>query len=565
VIGRLRTTTGPGSRRAVRAIMGEELVALSSRRIQQPVSSTLILPGAPDGSGSVVPVLVHLSGSRRGTSQRLAGDNLRIGTAPDAEVRVSPEPSVAPHHATLRRTAGGTFELVSEADSPVWVNGDPVRRRALAPGDVLEIGRDGPLLRFRVYPPGTRASKSVAEAFADGVDGARYTKRSGAARAALGAAGAVRELAVRAPLWFRLAVTLSLAALVASSFWLLRQSRRLEDRLALETRRVEGLSVLLDEAAPQLTGAELAVIRRELATALQRVEALEARSGAPARIVAAAAPAVALLQGSYGFNDPASGEMLRFLGLGADGRPLRDDTGEPIVGFGGEGPPVEIYFTGTAFLVGRDGTLLTNRHLVVPWRYDPAAQRALTHGLEPAMRRFVAYLPGSARSSPVRPLQISETADLATLLAPELAGRASPLRLRRAPPAAGEEILVLGYPAGMRAMVARADARFVDELMQRGQLGFWQIAEQLARSGQIGPLASRGIVAQVNPAAVAYDAETTQGGSGGPVLDLDGEVIAVTSAVVTEFGGSNLGVPAAYGSRLLAEGAMRRLLASRWR
>lgn len=124
---------------------------------------------------------------------------------------------------------------------------------------------------------------------------------------------------------------------------------------------------------------------------------------------------------------------------------------------------------------------------------------------------------------------------------------------------------MLGYPAGMRAMVARADARFVDELMQRGQLGFWQIAEQLARSGQIGPLASRGIVAQVNPAAVAYDAETTQGGSGGPVLGLDGEVIAVTSAVVTEFGGSNLGVPAAHGSRLLAEGAMRRLLASRWR
>ena len=39
-------------------------------------------------------------------------------------------------------------------------------------------------------------------------------------------------------------------------------------------------------------------------------------------------------------------------------------------------------------------------------------------------------------------------------------------------------------------------------------------------------------------------AETTRGGSGGPVLSLSGEVVAVTSAVVTEFGGSNIGVPA---------------------
>ena len=96
--------------------------------------------------------------------------------------------------------------------------------------------------------------------------------------------------------------------------------------------------------------------------------------------------------------------------------------------------------------------------------------------------------------------------------------------------------------------------------MQAGELGFWQMAKQLAQSGQIGPLASRGIVAQVSPAAVVYDAETTQGGSGGPVLGLDGEVIAITSAVVTDFCGSNLGVPAIHGSALLVEEAMLRLM-----
>ncbi len=535
---------------------------MSPERTQRPVTS---LPGSPEpgpAGNPSAPVIVHLSGRRRGTTQPLAGDSLRVGAAVDAEIRVSPEPCVEPYHAILKRTGDGDFEIVTEPDSPVWLNGRPVRRDSLTTGDVLEIGRDGPLLRFRVYPPGTHPSRSVAEAFADGVASGRFSKRSTPARAALGAAGAVRELALRAPIWFRLAVVLLLAALVASSVLLLYRGRRLERRLALEARRVEGLSELLDQVDPRLTGEELTAIRRELVTALERVEALEARSGAPARVVAAAAPSVALLQGSYGFDDPASGEPLRFLGIGADGRPLRDDLGEPIVGLGGDGPPVEVFFTGTAFLARGDGTLLSNRHLAVPWRYDAAARRAAEHGLSPAMRRLIAYLPGVETPFAVRTLRVSEIADLALLLAPEIAGRAPPLVMRPEPPTAGEEVIVLGYPAGIPAMLARTDARFVDSLMQEGKLGFWQMTEQLARSGQIGPLASRGIVAQVSRAAVVYDAETTQGGSGGPVLGLGGEVVAVNSAVVTEFGGSNLGVPAGQASMLLAGEAMWRLLAS---
>ena len=69
------------------------------------------------------------------------------------------------------------------------------------------------------------------------------------------------------------------------------------------------------------------------------------------------------------------------------------------------------------------------------------------------------------------------------------------------------------------------------------------------------PLASRGLVSQVTPASVVYDAETTRGGSGGPVLSLGGEVIAVTHGVLEGFGGSNLGVPA---------GEVRDLIAVSW-
>jgi S1-C subfamily serine protease len=89
------------------------------------------------------------------------------------------------------------------------------------------------------------------------------------------------------------------------------------------------------------------------------------------------------------------------------------------------------------------------------------------------------------------------------------------------------------------------------ELRADSTAGFWRVAERLAHGGQIAPLASRGIVSQVSTEAVVYDAETTVGGSGGPVLSLKGEVLAVNAAILPEFGGSNLGVPARRATALL--------------
>jgi S1-C subfamily serine protease len=54
-----------------------------------------------------------------------------------------------------------------------------------------------------------------------------------------------------------------------------------------------------------------------------------------------------------------------------------------------------------------------------------------------------------------------------------------------------------------------------------------------------------------------YDAETTHGGSGGPVLDINGSVVAVNAAILPEYGGSNLGVPVARLRALLADAGYR--------
>jgi S1-C subfamily serine protease len=215
-------------------------------------------------------------------------------------------------------------------------------------------------------------------------------------------------------------------------------------------------------------------------------------------------------------------------------------------------PVLEALFTGTGFVATADGLLLSNRHIARPWEFDEAAKRVAEQGWVPVMRRMIAYLPGMQDSLPLQLVAVSDSADLALLQSTSEVSTLPVLPLQAAESQAGDEVVVLGYPLGMRALMARADARFLAELRQQGNVDFWTLGMRLARTGQIAPLASRGIVSQVNRQAVVYDAETTSGGSGGPVLSLRGEVVAVTSAILPEFGGSNLGVPIARARRLLA-------------
>jgi len=95
-------------------------------------------------------------------------------------------------------------------------------------------------------------------------------------------------------------------------------------------------------------------MEQRLAGATERLERLEARSGAVARVIAAAARSTIFLQGSYGFEDPASGRPLRLL-LGPDGHPIRNPRGDPALTPEGNGPELELFYTGTGFVATDDG------------------------------------------------------------------------------------------------------------------------------------------------------------------------------------------------------------------
>ncbi len=502
-------------------------------------------------------VLVHLSGSRRGFSHRLSGNEIRVGTGPGMDIRLplDTEPLPSPHHATLR-CRGQTYEVVAEGGSEVWVNGERVSRFTLASGDVLEIGRDGAVLRYRVYDAGVAPYKTMTQVFGDCLDCARQSGRGPVGKAAMMFTDLPKQLLTQTARTFRLSVLTVLILLGFGTALLARQSFQLQRRLAAEATRVEGLAALLERTQGQVPTREdlgdlFAELRSSVSTARDRLDALEERSGAEARVIRIATRSTVFVQGSYGFVQPETRRPLRMM-LGPSGQPVRNPAGEPAISVDGTGPPLKIFLTGTAFVVSPDGLLLTNRHVSRPWEFDPAGKAMLARGFEGEMTRFVGYLPGMAEPFELELVSASDDADLAVLCcvvgggeADFAGGEVDYLPLAEGPPEPGDAVIVVGFPLGIRALMARTNPDFVEGLQRAGITDFWKVAERLSQQGHVTPLASRGIVGQATTQNIVYDAETTSGGSGGPVLSLDGQVVAINAAILPEFGGSNLGVPAA--------------------
>lgn len=339
---------------------------------------------------------------------------------------------------------------------------------------------------------------------------------------------------------------LSLAVLLAWQSWRLV---RMSGALGAAQHQVAALALELHQVRDDaLTRRDADALRGQIGAAEQRVRTLE--GGSAAHVVGAAAESVALIQGSFALRERGGGRLLRL--MVAKGEVLRAPDGRPRLMMGGTGPVFAFRFAGTAFVVDRAGTLVTNRHVALPWEDGMPAAAMRQHGLEPMLLTMRGYLPGAPAPFNVTVLEADERHDLALLRGDGAARQAAPLPLATQPPAPGDAALLLGYPAGVRALLARAGDSTTEALRQRPDVDDDVAAEHLAQAGLVKPLASRGIVAQVAEDNVVYDAQTASGGSGGPVLNLRGEVVAVNRAVLAGFGGSNIGVAARRASELLA-------------
>jgi len=310
-----------------------------------------------------------------------------------------------------------------------------------------------------------------------------------------------------------------------------------------------------DELRQKISGAEpgeVSSLREQLEETTSRLKRVESESQSAEEVIRAYAPSVCLLHVSVSFVDRSSGRPLRYGGINPDGEPLHDSDGNPVYTLEGRAPEVRADFFGTGFIVG-EGRILTNHHVAQPWWKNDELATVSSQGLNPSIAELTAYFPDATAGVPVSVSEISEEADLAVLKG-NLSGLKRPilkLDARKQAAVSGQPLLSLGYATGISAILARAGEDAVNDIAKTTGGNPTQVANELLRRKLIRPLVTQGHIGDVLPDKIVYDAQTTSGGSGGPLINRDGEVIGVTFAVVKGFGGSNFGVPIRFAQPLL--------------
>jgi len=200
--------------------------------------------------------------------------------------------------------------------------------------------------------------------------------------------------------------------------------------------------------------------------------------------------------------------------------------------------------SGTGFVVA-PGLLATNRHVAEPWYGDREVTAALRQGGSPVLETLVAYFPGSPLPVKLETAVVATHGDLAVVRieTTPFTKKLRPLTLSQTLPHVGESVSVLAYPMGVTGMVAKSPAMVYERLSSHPDNA--NTAGELAALSLIRPSATFGHIGDVTVDKLIYDAPTARGGSGGPVLNLRGEVVGINSAYIDGFSGGTLGITAA--------------------
>jgi serine protease Do len=454
-----------------------------------------------------------------------------IGSGEDADVVI---PAAAARHAVLFMRDGEVVLVDSGSSAGTMVSGRRVEETVLRAGDVIRFGAEGPELRFEReadLPVAAPAALPASQTMMLRVLG--QTRRS--VRQAL---AAVVIAAAALLLWSQLqnrALQREMAGLRDAMQRADVERESLGRRVAEERER----SAASDARAVQALKAELGATKDQIAT-------LETERAVGERIIRAYGNGVCLIQGAYGFAD-AAGRPLRYAAEGEE-----NETGAPPSA-DGKGAPYTVDYYGTGFLVEPGGLVLTNRHVAEPWWNDATAQAFQERGFEPRFVRLRAFFPHQGDAFPMSAEQVSDAADLA-LLRVALGGRSIPvlpLETERSRAVAGQPVVVVGYPTGLEAILAKAESGLVKAILDSHGTDSGRVTDALSRQGLIRPSTTQGHIGDITPTDIVFDAPSAQGGSGGPVFNKHGQVIAVEYAVLPKFGGNSFGVPISYALEML--------------
>jgi DNA-binding response OmpR family regulator/S1-C subfamily serine protease len=348
---------------------------------------------------------------------------------------------------------------------------------------------------------------------------------------------------------------------VLSQQQLMERSRRtLEDQERGPSVSSDPEKLQLQKKSEELRS-KIATSQTENASALQnqlaavegRLEKLETEGKAAQTIIQSYEPSVCLIHVVLGFRDHTTGLRLHYAEVTSNGEPTTDEHNNPLVSLTGTGPEVHLDIFGTGFLASANGQILTNHHVAEPWWQNDDLKEMLDQGLEPAIVEMTAYFPGVPHGIAVSTEKISSAADVAVVK-----GNVSVLGIKqialadgRGSAVSGGPVVLLGYPTALDAILARAGAATLQSIATASNGDPKQVMEELARRKLIRPVTTQGHIGDVLSDKIVYDAQTTSGGSGGPLFNNEGKVIGINFAMVREFGGSNFAIPVGYGKSLL--------------
>jgi DNA-binding response OmpR family regulator len=443
----------------------------------------------------------------------------------------------------------------NDATAPVKIillaDGGPLERsRALDLGadDVLSIPFEPAELfariraQLREKAPDDRLRLEVLEA----------KRKELEAEAALAAIVAQKETGKRR--WLALGVVTALALIGVfialrnaqvsskSNASLVLQLQSLRSEILTQGQLLERAQELRNKASTS-AGASLTDLDNRLKQTDARIGKLENESRIAQDIVRDYSNSVCLIYAIVGFHDRKSGARLSFAGVDAEGNPIADEKGNVVVTTEGGTRPVYLHVFGSGFLIDNAGHILTNHHVLEPWWHNAKAIPVPMDTFEPKIVSMWAYFPGNETPLAMHVNRVNEDFDLGLASVDLPQNHPKPVGIEQQAAISGSPVVLIGYPTGVEGILARIEEPALKRIAQAVGNDTEGLVQELGRRKLIRPLVTQGHLGVVGPDRLVYDAQTTSGGSGGPVFNASGKVIGVNFAILSGFSGSNFAVP----------------------